>query len=310
MDLDEREERRPRGRCRAPKACSADLPPQRKGAAVEFSMGASHYVVDVTGMYQKNLVSGNRRTVRRTGGTWFFDASSSASSRAGGPRADPSAGARWTRYESGLQRLLEEAYREHGAPGEAAGEEGAPEASAEGSARGLGPAELLARASSAREGSLAAEELRAGVEAALAPGVDLGTRLRILEVLTLRHGARCTEDDVRRATLSVGSLAVLQIVLRSSPEDLQLAGMDIFERRFDPRFARLKINDDGLKRCLKALLARGARLGQPSCVPASKLLRKIDADAFPEWVRRCLRSPKDPELELPEPLQARVEAFL
>merc|ERR1712232_1039252 len=102
-----------------------------------------------------------------------------------------------------------------------------------------------------------------------------------------QHGnLRCTLDDVRRAGLLVGSIAMLQLVLASNSK-IQLQGMPIFDRRYPGQF---KLNEVGRKRCLKAMLARGAVLGPPNLLPSSKLLRKIEADAMAEWARRYLDS--------------------
>mmetsp|Transcript_2657 Transcript_2657/g.7933 ORF Transcript_2657/g.7933 Transcript_2657/m.7933 type:complete len:306 (-) Transcript_2657:112-1029(-) len=305
--MDGLEKRKTKGRY-SKAACVAELPPQCKGAVVEFTVRRRRYSVDVSAMSQKSLDKGTRRQVMRTGAVWFYGAS--ASSNASGLDADHAAGARWSRYETALQRLLEEAYQEHSAAGgRKRGAEGAKEGSGDGPREAMVSEQAAALVEAATEGGLGEGEARAALDAVLAPGVALPAVLRTLRALTERHGVRCTEDDVRRVVLCVGSVAALQLILRSSP-DLQIVGLDIFERRFDPRFAGLKINDDGLKRCLKAVLARGARLGQPSSVPASKLLRKLDVDASPAWAARFLESMAQAGWELPEPLQARVEAFL
>merc|ERR1712046_276280 len=125
-------------------------------------------------------------------------------------------------------------------------------------------------------------------------------------MLVHRHKTHCSLDDVRRAALLIGSMAMLQIVL-SSASRLQVTGMYIFDRRYPGQF---KLNEEGRKRCLKAILARGALLGPPNFVPTSKLLRKIEGDAFVDWARRYLDSMIVPGLPaLPDPARQCIARF-
>jgi len=298
------ERAKPKGRNSHGKALNPDVKPARRGSLVEFAIRKSHYVVDVNKMCQVNLSSGNRRLVwRKSATSWHFNAASSGASRSTGEAFQ------WARYAMNVEDLLEEAFRECCSRTGAAPDNG----------KGLGPLEpapgppatlreAAARAEATTPGGLDPESRSELLGAALAPGAPRGPALQALRVLTEHHGMRCSAEDARLAALCTGSMAALQLVLRSNP-GVQLLGLDVFERRFG-NFCGRKINDEGIKHCLKALLARGACLGQPSSVPASKLLRKLDADAFPAWAQRYFSSMARAGMELPEQVQARVEAFL
>lgn len=155
-------------------------------------------------------------------------------------------------------------------------------------------------------GSLEPGAARRACDAALAFGVDRATAHRLLAVLVMRHAFKCSVDDARRSALIVGSMAVLQLVVLSDPM-LQFHGLELFDKKYP---GHVKLADAGVKSCIKAMLARGARLGQEGIVPSSKLLRKIEADALPLWVQLFWRSVAAAGLDVPDHVQGVVEAFL
>lgn len=143
----------------------------------------------------------------------------------------------------------------------------------------------------------------AGSESKVAKAACLAAPL--IAALSQRHGLRCTADDARRAGLLAGSMRLLRAVLVSSP-DLNLVGVDIFDRKY----TKLRLNEPGRKNCIKCLLARGMRFGSSECTPSSKLLRKLEGDADPQWADRYLDSMMRACPALPENLPGRVRAFL
>merc|ERR1712083_1063901 len=109
-----------------------------------------------------------------------------------------------------------------------------------------------------------------------------------------------------RAALGSSSMAVLRFVLESSPA-IQLHGLDIFDRRY----VGTKVNGhESRKACLKALLARGAKLGPANNVPSSKLLRKLECESFQSWVDRYFKSMACARMDMPDNLRERICAFL
>lgn len=167
--------------------------------------------------------------------------------------------------------------------------------------------ELASMVETVAAGNLTVQQMRLACDAAFAPTGDVTISLRILRTLALRHEMAFTSDDARQAAMRLGSMAALQIAFQSNP-DLQMQGFAIFDRRYPG----LRINDDGLKRCIKALAARGACLGHSglSFIPSSKLLRKIQADAFPSWVERYFVSMRAAGVDLPDLVQNTIEEFL
>lgn len=101
----------------------------------------------------------------------------------------------------------------------------------------------------------------------------------------------------------MNSMAMLHLVLSSKPT-LQFLGVDIFDRRYPG----LEIFE-GVKHCLKVLLTRGARLGKYGCAPASKLLRKVEADFLFAWVQTYFGSMVAAGMDVPDHVQTRIEAF-
>eukprot|EP00930_Biecheleria_cincta_P001979 TRINITY_DN103057_c0_g1_i1.p1 TRINITY_DN103057_c0_g1~~TRINITY_DN103057_c0_g1_i1.p1 ORF type:complete len:403 (-),score=56.51 TRINITY_DN103057_c0_g1_i1:20-1228(-) len=123
----------------------------------------------------------------------------------------------------------------------------------------------------------------------------------LLESFAAGLALRCTADHVRRAGLVVGSMRLLQAVLRSAP-NLQLVGIDIFDRKYP----KLSLQDVGRKNCVRCLLSRGMRLGSSTHVPQGKLLRKVEADAEPAWTERYLDCMMTENPQLPEWVRIRV----
>lgn len=155
-------------------------------------------------------------------------------------------------------------------------------------------------------GDLSAAEARQVCALCLSPNAARAKALNILRRLVEVHGYQCDAADARSAALLVGSLALLQLVLVSNPA-LSVVGMDVFDRRYPGQF---KLNAEGRKHCLKALLARGAQLGDKLVVPGSKLLKKIEADAYGAWIETYFRSLHQAGLQFPCNVEDRVRSFL
>merc|ERR1740121_376308 len=118
--------------------------------------------------------------------------------------------------------------------------------------------------------------------ALLAPGIKSSVALPALGALVREQGLQFCAEDARHAALHVGSAAVLQVVLCSEPQ-VQVVGLDIFDRRYPGL-----VFDEGIKACVKILLARGAQLGK--LAPPGKLLRKVEGDMLEAWAVRYLDS--------------------
>eukprot|EP00928_Gymnodinium_smaydae_P082628 TRINITY_DN65949_c0_g1_i1.p1 TRINITY_DN65949_c0_g1~~TRINITY_DN65949_c0_g1_i1.p1 ORF type:complete len:467 (-),score=54.52 TRINITY_DN65949_c0_g1_i1:725-2125(-) len=134
---------------------------------------------------------------------------------------------------------------------------------------------------------------------------DAQNATALLKSLVQRHGFRCDVNHVRRAGLVAGSMQLLQVALQSAPS-IQLVGEDIFDRKYP----KLKLNDVSRKNCIRCLLSRGMHLGNSSVTPVSKLLRKIDADATPQWAARWLNTMMTLYPQMPEAIRTRVCIFL
>jgi len=272
-------------------------------------------------MYQRNDSSGRRREVRRTEGSgvvWIFNSEQRVGQ--GAPR--------WTPFSMCVQRKLEEVFQRLKADGDLlieaeslasheciitdiiAHSSQSPDRSAPSEPSNVHQQKLNLDDTVAlvhqAPCTLSADQSRHACDSALAPGTDPRVSYRIMQPLVMKHHFRCSIDDVRKAALFVGSMSVMHLVLASAP-DLQLVGESIF----DKRYPGIKINgENGCKNCLKALLARGARLGDPNNIPTSKLLRKIEADALNPWADRYLLSLSHAGVELPDNVQAVVRTFI
>jgi len=264
-------------------------------------------VIDVGKMRQLNCRTGLQQPVcrKRNQGQWKWQYGTREKN---GAQEKTKEKTKWATYPAEVCEKLERAYHEHlgahygfhdGAstgsmgPSEMSGKVEISEPVRKESSDSLFEApspeslnETLEYLEAAQPKTLSPEEGASVRSVALSTGADPRIAFRTLRMLVRRHGIRCTLDDVRRAALLLGSMAMLQLVLSSDPS-LQLVGMHIFDRRYPGQF---KLNEEGRKRCLKALLARGALLGPSNYVPTSKLLRKIEADAFALWSHRYLDS--------------------
>jgi len=156
------------------------------------------------------------------------------------------------------------------------------------------------------EGRLSGKVARAACDLALAPGAEPRAALSLLAALVERHGFKCSVDDARQVALLVGSMSLLKLVILSEP-DMQFLGVNVFDKRYP---GQVKLNEGGRKRCIKAVLARGARLGPPRIVPTSKLLQKIEADTLGAWVQRYFDSVSAAGVTLPDHVRVQVEAFI
>lgn len=129
--------------------------------------------------------------------------------------------------------------------------------------------------------------------------------LELLLGFAARHNMRCDISHARRAGLVAGSMRLLRAVLETSP-GLSLVGADVFDRKYP----KLSIQDVGRKNCIRCLLARGMQLGASSCAPQGKLLRKVEADAAPQWTQRCLEALTFACPQLPDLARDRICAWL
>eukprot|EP00927_Polykrikos_kofoidii_P061557 TRINITY_DN56396_c0_g1_i1.p1 TRINITY_DN56396_c0_g1~~TRINITY_DN56396_c0_g1_i1.p1 ORF type:complete len:325 (-),score=30.50 TRINITY_DN56396_c0_g1_i1:96-1070(-) len=272
------------------------------------------YTVDVEGMYQVNDRTKTRRAVWReqsvlegsqsTRSCWYFDASSRRNGMTGS--------AKWVPYAIDVQKRLEHAFRNTSRSqvvpneGVVAGQHSDNPEPLIISRKPLTIEEFLSLVEGEHAKDISREQARAACDAALEPGTNSDLSFRIIRVLRFRCGFRFAVDDARRAALFIGSMGVLRLVLLSDP-GLQLLGHSIFDKRY-PRFANVS-DHEGRKNCIKALLVRGAQLGDANNVPSSKLLRKIDADMSERWVDRYLCSMSFAGMELPDHVQERIVAF-
>jgi len=320
----------PAGTCALEEMCSGPLSIASEATRVRFvAQNGLRYLVDISSMVQQNLNSGRRREVRRERSRliWEYD----SATRRGKSRC-----AKWTAYPNEVQVALEQVFRTNGRFQETCsvfpcGNSPPPHDDDRDGAPALGRLEFYCGGlppggvplplephshpslidisrilQEAIPGSLGHDALRKFCDAALTHDAEPQLAWHTLQSLVRQHSFRCIAKDARRATLFIGSMAILRLMFQSN-SDLQLHGIDIFDRRYP---GLIQLNDEGRKRCLKAMLARGARLGPASLVPTSKLLRKIEADAFPEWVRRYFRSMTLAGLALPDNVQATIEACL
>merc|ERR1712039_842083 len=135
--------------------------------------------------------------------------------------------------------------------------------------------------------------------------IEIRRAAAMLLLLGDRHGMRCDVSFARRAAVVVGSMILLQSILVITP-DLNCIGEDIFDKKY-PKFS---LQDLGKKNCVRCLLARGMRLGSSNNIPASKLLRKVEADAAPEWARRWLDAMTEKCPLLPDQVRSSICSFL
>lgn len=168
-------------------------------------------------------------------------------------------------------------------------------------------AEALQLQRSAKPMAMAAEEVSRAKQLAFEACASelrlVRQSVELLRELTHRQNLQCTVADARQAAVLIGSMVLLQVVLLSNPT-MQLMGEEVF----DQRYPSLKLNTTGRKNTVRALLARGMKLG--SHAPSSKLLRKIEADSIPLWEERYLDAMMDAMPELPERVRDHIKSFL
>mmetsp|Transcript_35761 Transcript_35761/g.56980 ORF Transcript_35761/g.56980 Transcript_35761/m.56980 type:complete len:346 (-) Transcript_35761:30-1067(-) len=126
--------------------------------------------------------------------------------------------------------------------------------------------------------------------------------LRRLQSLSEVRGFHFTAEHARLAALRIGSVAVLQVVLCSSPQ-VQLLGADIFDRRY-PGI----VLNGSVKSCIRILLTRGAQLGK--FAPSSKLLHKVNSDGLHAWALRYFQSMILVGIDIPDHVQHEIIKFL
>lgn len=281
------DKRRPRGRYS--EAARREKETVRRGAIVRFCVGGSGvFKVDTIESCQWTVKSGRRRAVERRDGEWFYQDFG-----------------KWIKYAKDIQVELELAFKESTA-GADTSKAASDSQSVDAEAVPSSPEEALIFVRRFPSSHFRPEVLRACVDLALAPKTSPQVAFKLLCTLVEGYNVKFTRGDVRRAALFMGSMAILHIVISSSPA-LQLLGFDIFDKRY-PGLG--SFNDEGKKQCLKALLSRGARLGESGFVPPSKLLRKIESDTFTAWAQRYLASMTVAGMDLPDHVQKRVEAFV
>lgn len=161
---------------------------------------------------------------------------------------------------------------------------------------------MISTAMDAALGNLALADAPETCKIILTSSMGLPEAIQGLRDLAQNHGFEFSLDDVRHAAITRGSAALLQVVLCSEPQ-VQLRGMDIFDRRH-PRL----VMSDGIKTCVRLLLSRGARLG--SSVPAGKLLRKVEADVLEGWAQRYFMSMSRACMDLPDNVRQQILNFL
>jgi len=244
---------------------------QEQPTGVHYEMSrlcTESYDVDVVRMVQVHNESGTIRNIRREkAGTWRFEQK----------------GNKWCPYPPEVANELERVFRGLGHLG---GSWDRLDVSAtSGSAAAF--SSLERSLSSARLGpdelSAAREMLFLAAEAGTSS--DVGRLAKLLLSFASQHGMSCDVSFARRAGLVVGSMCLLQAVFITAPM-LCLIGEEVFDRKYP----KLSMQCIGRKNSVRCLLARGMTLGSRSNVPTGKLLRKVEADAEPAWVRRWLDS--------------------
>lgn len=271
------------GAARAKPARRQDVAARKKGRSQVLPMGDgplptgvrwatagftdSAWEVDVPGMVQRDTETGDARPVRRyKPGVWRF---------AGGrPNS-------WAPFPSEVSQELERIFL--ALTQKPPSDEGKAAADVADPARSPIGLQLAALESQWADHDMTAADARAALDEVLDTAGRGAEAARIVTWLSERQGLRCTASDARRAGLLLGSMALLQAVFNSNPT-MELVGMEVF----DQKYPSLKLNVGGRKDGVRCLLARGMVLGTHA--PASKLLRKVEADSLPLWEARCLEA--------------------
>jgi hypothetical protein len=332
-------DRKPFGR--APAAKVLVHPTTKDCQLVKFTAtNGESYQINVEGMYQVNLLSGKRRVIRRRGGKWSFDRSS---------RRRHEDEYFWSAYPLKLQLVLEAAFQSHCSIVDASEINGTicngprcpkghkmisdhrwnhtcdmceevgtelrctKDCDYDICRQCFDAAQVdntcthrmghVSRSSTAKtEQDISTADLAASYKGILTSSVCPFDAINMLRTLWQNRQLPFSAEDARHAALSIGSVAVLRIILCTGP-GVQLLGVEIFDRRY-PGF----VLTDGTKSCIRMLLTRGAWLGR--FAPASKLLRKIEADELPVWAQRYLNSMANVDMDVPDPLRHRIVSFL
>jgi hypothetical protein len=137
----------------------------------------------------------------------------------------------------------------------------------------------------------------------------------------MRLGLRPTPAQCRLVAIGLGSLSLLRVLLVEA--DVDVCGLVLFEatgaassgktgprgvKRSKESLKALHFDVQQSKGCLKALMARGALLGQHA--PPSKLLRKLEDDGNALWNQRALDGVTRAHPEIPDVVLERMRAFL
>eukprot|EP00747_Dinoflagellata_sp_TGD_P197306 gnl/TRDRNA2_/TRDRNA2_68514_c0_seq2.p1 gnl/TRDRNA2_/TRDRNA2_68514_c0~~gnl/TRDRNA2_/TRDRNA2_68514_c0_seq2.p1 ORF type:complete len:319 (-),score=55.64 gnl/TRDRNA2_/TRDRNA2_68514_c0_seq2:197-1153(-) len=122
----------------------------------------------------------------------------------------------------------------------------------------------------------------------------------------MRLGLRPTPAHCRTVAIGRGSLTLLRVLLVEANVDV--CGLVLFEVAPSKRSQAAGNWVQRCKEALKALMARGAILGQHA--PPSKLLRKVEEDGILLWTERALDGLTRAHPELPDAIVERVSAFL
>jgi len=162
-------------------------------------------------------------------------------------------------------------------------------------------ASIISKTENAITGSLSLADASDTCKAIL-NSAHLPAAVQALRSLCQHHGLQFSQEDVRQAALKRGSVGMLRVLLCSEPQ-VQLLGMDIFDRRYPGL-----VVSEGVKACIRMLLSRGAKLG--SFAPASKLLRKVEADELEAWVQRYFISMNAACMDLPDHVRQQIWNFL
>jgi len=268
---------------------------------VYFAIARREYVVDVLEMLQRS--SKTRREVRRDErGIWSFNAAQFS-----GQKAAERKPAQWDQYSPELQRVLEEVFQKLSPhlQSHVTGTEAPVDVA---NALPENPEGALKLALTMEPGTISEEQMRAAWEMIHKPHVHRALAVRTAKELLGRHGMVPRAADARIVALSLGSMSVLQLIFTSlDGNGPQVMGLTIFDRHYPGH----SVQDDAQKWCMKVLLSRGAILGDPRFVPSkSKLLKKIEAEAFQLWVSRYFRSLSLTGVELPDHVQCKIREFL
>lgn len=309
------------------------------GRTVRFQANNGEvYHVDVVQMQQRNVATGNRRAVRRSGGKWFF----SSFSRRQGATSESFMKQSWQAYTNHVQQDLEAAFRGSAAKLDKVHNtlccaQGHPVvfdkrwkhecnlcgasstayrcadfcdydlckqcavATEETTSRN-GPKALISKAAHAISGSLSSKDASDTCKAFLTSNMGLPAVVQGLRGLCQDHALQFSVEDVRQIAITWGSVSLLRLVLCSEPQ-VQLLGMHIFDRRYPGL-----VVSDGVKACVRLLLSRGANLGR--FAPASKLFRKVEADELEAWAQRYFTSMDRSCINLPDHAKQQILDFL